>query len=86
MSEFFRQAIPCGYLFASVIFGLFYGVGGPWRGMFLIGRSAHCFAALYLVQSAGVTPSGWQPGRVKRVLRCFLFCAGSGSCVFIWCW
>ncbi|EAU5129041.1 MFS transporter [Salmonella enterica] len=36
MSGIFQAGYPCGYLFASVIFGLFYSMVG-WRGMFLIG-------------------------------------------------
>jgi len=36
MSGIFQAGYPCGYLLASVIFGLFYSTVG-WRGMFLIG-------------------------------------------------
>ncbi|ASD85369.1 MFS transporter [Salmonella enterica] len=36
MSGIFQAGYPCGYLLASVIFGLAYSVVG-WRGMFLIG-------------------------------------------------
>lgn len=36
MSGVFQAGYPCGYLLASVIFGLFYSLVG-WRGMFLIG-------------------------------------------------
>lgn len=36
MSGIFQAGYPCGYLLASVIFGLFYSLVG-WRGMFLIG-------------------------------------------------
>ncbi len=36
MSGLFQAGYPCGYLLASVIFGLFYSLVG-WRGMFLIG-------------------------------------------------
>lgn len=36
MSGIFQAGYPCGYLLASVIFGLFYSAVG-WRGMFLIG-------------------------------------------------
>lgn len=36
MSGIFQAGYPCGYLLASIIFGLFYEHVG-WRGMFLIG-------------------------------------------------
>ena len=36
MSGIFQAGYPCGYLLASVVFGLFYTMVG-WRGMFLIG-------------------------------------------------
>ncbi|MCX0501444.1 MFS transporter [Erwinia billingiae] len=36
MSGIFQAGYPCGYLLASIIFGLFYASVG-WRGMFLIG-------------------------------------------------
>ena len=36
MSGIFQAGYPCGYLLASIIFGLFYSAVG-WRGMFLIG-------------------------------------------------
>jgi len=36
MSGIFQAGYPCGYLLASVVFGLFYSTVG-WRGMFLIG-------------------------------------------------
>lgn len=36
MSGIFQAGYPCGYLLASIIFGLFYSTVG-WRGMFLIG-------------------------------------------------
>ncbi|QKJ85664.1 MFS transporter [Paramixta manurensis] len=36
MSGIFQAGYPCGYLLASIIFGLFYSMVG-WRGMFLIG-------------------------------------------------
>jgi len=36
MSGVFQAGYPCGYLLASIIFGLFYSMVG-WRGMFLIG-------------------------------------------------
>ncbi len=36
MSGIFQAGYPCGYLLASIIFGLFYSLVG-WRGMFLIG-------------------------------------------------
>lgn len=36
MSGIFQAGYPCGYLLASIIFGLFYEYVG-WRGMFLIG-------------------------------------------------
>jgi len=36
MSGIFQAGYPCGYLLASIIFGLFYSSVG-WRGMFLIG-------------------------------------------------
>lgn len=36
MSGIFQAGYPCGYLLASIIFGLFYAAVG-WRGMFLIG-------------------------------------------------
>lgn len=36
MSGIFQAGYPCGYLLASIIFGLFYATVG-WRGMFLIG-------------------------------------------------
>ncbi|WP_277269366.1 MFS transporter, partial [Pantoea septica] len=36
MSGIFQAGYPCGYLLASVIFGLFFDAVG-WRGMFLIG-------------------------------------------------
>jgi SHS family lactate transporter-like MFS transporter len=36
MSGVFQAGYPCGYLLASIIFGLFYASVG-WRGMFLIG-------------------------------------------------
>ena len=36
MSGVFQAGYPCGYLLASVIFGLFYALLG-WRGMFLVG-------------------------------------------------
>lgn len=36
MSGIFQAGYPCGYLLASIIFGLFYGYVG-WRGMFLLG-------------------------------------------------
>ncbi|MGE9551106.1 MFS transporter [Erwinia amylovora] len=36
MSGIFQAGYPCGYLLASIIFGLFYSIVG-WRGMFLIG-------------------------------------------------
>lgn len=36
MSGIFQAGYPCGYLVASIIFGLFYSMVG-WRGMFLIG-------------------------------------------------
>jgi len=36
MSGVFQAGYPCGYLLASIIFGLFYTMVG-WRGMFLIG-------------------------------------------------
>lgn len=36
MSGIFQAGYPCGYLLASIIFGLFYSLIG-WRGMFLIG-------------------------------------------------
>jgi len=36
MSGVFQAGYPCGYLLASIVFGLCYGLVG-WRGMFLIG-------------------------------------------------
>lgn len=36
MSGIFQAGYPCGYLLASIVFGLFYSAVG-WRGMFLIG-------------------------------------------------
>lgn len=36
MSGIFQAGYPCGYLLASVVFGLFFDAVG-WRGMFLIG-------------------------------------------------
>ncbi|KGT95233.1 sugar transporter [Erwinia typographi] len=36
MSGIFQAGYPCGYLLASIVFGLFYSTVG-WRGMFLIG-------------------------------------------------
>lgn len=36
MSGIFQAGYPCGYLFASIVFGLFFTTVG-WRGMFLIG-------------------------------------------------
>lgn len=36
MSGIFQAGYPCGYLLASVVFGLFFETVG-WRGMFLIG-------------------------------------------------
>lgn len=36
MSGIFQAGYPCGYLLASIVFGLFYELVG-WRGMFLIG-------------------------------------------------
>lgn len=36
MSGIFQAGYPCGYLLASIVFGLFFATVG-WRGMFLIG-------------------------------------------------
>jgi len=38
MSGVFQAGYPCGYLLASIVFGLCYGLVG-WRGMFLIGAA-----------------------------------------------
>lgn len=73
-----RLSVRLGY------FGLFYSMVG-WRGMFLIGALPVVLLP-YIWFKVPESPSGWRPERVKRIPRCFLFCASSGSCVCIWCW
>jgi len=63
MSGIFQAGYPCGYLLASIIFGLFYSTVG-WRGMFLIG-ALPIFLLPYIWFNVPESPV-WQAARERK--------------------
>ena len=69
VSGMLQAGYPCGYLLASIVFGLLFDHIG-WRGMFIVGAAAGAAGAVYPQQGAGVRGLDGGPQRSRRPRAC----------------